>query len=206
MTTKIKGSPRVRLAVTEELVAGAVQGDSGHCMIAEALKAALPFAKHVSVDIQTIRFSDPSTRARYVYLTPRMAQEALVAFDAGEDVEPFRCELRNPHITTMNPRRGRNPVPAEPLTGEQQRRRESMAYARKVRQGRAGGATPMLEPTTEGKPGPKGGGAPLPVVTGGQPPPAGASYSGKGKVPAGRRRQHGIRALDRGSSLLLKGE
>lgn len=197
---------RVRLAVTPELIADATLGDSGHCMIAEAVKEALPWARHVSVDIQTIRYSDPSTRARYIFLTPRMAQDALVAFDAGEEIVPFRCELRSPHITTMQSHKD-----PKPRTEAQQARDEQLADRRRetLAKYRAPGSTTGAR-TTRGRakmskapgatPGPNGGGGALPRITGGQPPPVGALASGKtGKVPAARRRQYGIRALDRGS-------
>jgi hypothetical protein len=75
--------------------------DSSHCMIADALRAAVPSAKWVSVDLQTVRFTDTTSRVRVVYLTPRRAQEALIRFDQGEKCEPFRFFLRDPQIIPL---------------------------------------------------------------------------------------------------------
>jgi hypothetical protein len=208
-------APRVNLAVTPELIADAIAEDSSHCMIAEAVKAALPHVRHVSVDIQTIRFSDPQNRVRFVYLTPRLGQTALVRFDAGDKIEPFRMQLRDPHITPMNPPRSQRKPAAVPLTEHDRQvadaKRERLADARerkaRVQAGR-GGTSPKLVRNGKAQPGPKGGGTALPRLEGGNPPPTAALASGSGRIPAGRRRQYGIRALDRGSALLVsdKGE
>jgi hypothetical protein len=92
--------PRSRKAahvtVTDEVIANACRRDSGHCMIADALKMMNPGVNHVDVDLQTIRFSDPAKGARYIYLTPPLAQRALIRFDQGETVEPFDFTLRTP--------------------------------------------------------------------------------------------------------------
>jgi hypothetical protein len=201
-------APRVKLAVTDELIAEATKEDSSHCMIADAVRAALPYARGVSVDIQLIRFSDWQNRVRYAYLTPRLAQEALVKFDAGEKVEPFRCELRDPHISAMNtPRSQRSRAPR--TEAQEKAFAETRSRLPRSHGGSPGrGARPKIVGNSKIKPGPNGGGQPVPHLEGGQLPPTAALASGKGKIPAGRRRQYGIRALDRGSSLLLsdKGE
>src|SRR5262245_37879301 len=85
-------SPKFTVHITEGILASAQQRDSGHCMIAEAVKAARPTAKAVSVDIQTIRFTEGERR--YIYLTPRKAQVAIVKFDKGEKQQPWRMSLR----------------------------------------------------------------------------------------------------------------
>jgi hypothetical protein len=174
-------------------------------MIAESLKASLPYATYVSVDIQTIRFSDKANGARYVYLTPRIAQEALVKFDAGEEVEPFRCELRDPHISAMNtPRSQRKGAPRTEV--QQKSFEETRSRLTSARSG-GRGASPKLVSDGKRKPGPKGGGQPLPRLEGGKLPPTSALASGSGRIPLQRRRVHGLRALDKGSLLLSdKGE
>jgi hypothetical protein len=48
-------------------------------MIAEAIKQAVPRATNVSVDLSTVRWTDPEKKLRYTYLTPRAAQIALPA-------------------------------------------------------------------------------------------------------------------------------
>ena len=68
-------------------------------MIAEAIKRAFPKASAVAVDISTCRFSDLSKGLRYVYLTPRTAQDAIVDFDEGLLPQPFKVKLRAPHVS-----------------------------------------------------------------------------------------------------------
>jgi hypothetical protein len=65
-------------------------------MIADALRDTLPDAKKISVDLQTIRFTEPSKGQRYTYLTPTIAQDYLVAFDQGLPLEPFQFVLHAP--------------------------------------------------------------------------------------------------------------
>jgi len=110
MPHKIKGatSPRLIIKVPQDIIETSTQKDSSHCMIAEALARAVPRAKYISVDLATIRFSDPEAGVRYVYLTPRKAQEALLAFDQGERPKPFQIYLEGAHVLpTGNARKAR---------------------------------------------------------------------------------------------------
>ncbi|SRR6266498_2224358 len=91
--------------ITAEIIARSEQRNSSHCMIAEAIREAAPGIQAVSVDLQTIRFTDRHMRTRMVYLTPRSAQLALVRFDQGEPAEPFVIKLRNPHYVPITQRR-----------------------------------------------------------------------------------------------------
>ena len=88
------------ISVSRETIERATQRDSRHCMIAEAIRDARPDAQFVSVDIQTIRFSIPFKRIRCTYLTPRIAQLALVRFDQGRSLEPFQfhCSSRDKRL------------------------------------------------------------------------------------------------------------
>src|SRR6267154_4598986 len=99
--SRIPRSRRVDVEVSEDVIKLSTQADSSHCMIADAVRKAVPGATGISVDLQTIRFSDPKKRMRYVYLTPRIAQVALVDFDAGQKPEPFTFRLDRAHITAM---------------------------------------------------------------------------------------------------------
>lgn len=96
--SKSKASPRVRVHVTQEIIDASTRRDSSHCMIADAIKAAVPEAAYVSVDLATIRFTDLNAGCRYVYLTPRHAQSALLAFDQGKKPEPFTVQLSGAHV------------------------------------------------------------------------------------------------------------
>lgn len=71
-------------------------------MIAEAIKDAVPGAKSVTVDLQTIRWSDPVRRLRYIYVTPMKCVKALIDFDHGRPVDSFTFAVRNGMVTPMN--------------------------------------------------------------------------------------------------------
>jgi hypothetical protein len=87
---------RVTVSVTAEHIEHAIPMDSSHCMIADAIKAAVPKAKAVSVDLASIRWTDPRAGKRYLYLTPPSVQAALIRFDNGQKPTPFRFTLRQP--------------------------------------------------------------------------------------------------------------
>lgn len=101
--TRPKKSSRWQMAipVTEAVISESVRKSSSHCMIADAISANIPGVTKVSVDLQTIRFSDPSKGVRYTYLTPRAAQVALLNFDRGVPPSPFKLKLRAPQITSL---------------------------------------------------------------------------------------------------------
>ena len=101
VATRTPRAPRVRIQVTQEAIDDSVERSSSHCMIAEAVKHSYPDAQRISVDLQTIRFSDPRTGLRYTYLTPRVGQVALVQFDQGIKPAPFGFQLRNGQVTRM---------------------------------------------------------------------------------------------------------
>lgn len=101
-----KKSPRLLVEITQEHIDTSIPRDSGHCMIADAIHAVVPDATFIAVDLQTIRFSDPATGLRHIYLTPRRGQEALVKWDQGIKPQPFSFQLRGGQVRAMN--RGRN--------------------------------------------------------------------------------------------------
>lgn len=81
------------LRVNRRNILKGVPRDSHRCMIVESIHEQLPEVKRVTADVQSIRFTDPRTQTRYVYLTPPQAQKALLDFDQGIQVEPFRLQL-----------------------------------------------------------------------------------------------------------------
>jgi hypothetical protein len=93
---QMRGPSKVMVSVTAELIERALPRDSGHCMIADAIKATIPTAKAVTVDLASIRWTDPRAGKRYLYLTPPSVQEALLRFDNGIKPPPFRFGLRHP--------------------------------------------------------------------------------------------------------------
>lgn len=100
-------SPIVKIDVTQDIIDDSCRRDSSHCMIAEALRQQLPTATYISVDLATIRFSDPEAGRRYIYLTPRRAQEEILNFDQGEKSEPFSFRLQGAHVLPTGSARAR---------------------------------------------------------------------------------------------------
>jgi len=87
---------RIRVSVTSEQIDRAKQADSGHCMIADAIKATIPDAKAVTVDLASIRWTDSRRGVRYLYLTPPSVQIALLRFDNGITPPAFHFRLNSP--------------------------------------------------------------------------------------------------------------
>jgi hypothetical protein len=161
------------LNVTQAIIDTATPKDSGHCMIADALKLALPEARRVSVDLATIRFS--LNGKRYVYPTPRPAQVALLMFDEGVHLEPFKFRLH--HALQITTTKGKRP-------GEGPER-----AARRKREDRAQRVANPSEVTKRM----------VPVVAGGVTPPIGPLAHGapgmRPKWVTGRRREYGLRTM-----------
>jgi hypothetical protein len=91
----------IELDVSAWTIETSLRNKSNRCMLADAVKIAVPDATHINVDTQTIRFSDPTTQKRYVYLTPPRAADYVVDFDAGRDIVPFHVRLRNPMTAAL---------------------------------------------------------------------------------------------------------
>ena len=145
---------RVKVQVTKEHIIRGLESDSGYCLVAEAVRDALKAEglrpAFISVDLQTIRYTDMQKRERHTFLTPRSAQEALVHFDQGEYNEPFVFMLsrRNSSVTLAGKgdaaarlRRSRNE--SEPGN---KRSHKAGAYlkANGTRMTRTGGKTPPI--------------------------------------------------------------
>ena len=79
---------RIGVDVTQEDIDKAIQNDSSKCVVAQAIARTVPTAHRISVDIQTVRFTD-SRGVRRVYLTPTAVEQYIIAFDAGDTIEPF---------------------------------------------------------------------------------------------------------------------
>ena len=117
-------APRITAKVTKAIIEHAKIRNSTHCMIAMAIKDVRPDLTSVSVDLQTIRASDPKKRLRYSYLTPRDCQIALIEFDQGVVPEEFEFTISGTqaHVTRMSHRK----------QVQTPRDREMAAYARKL--------------------------------------------------------------------------
>ena len=84
----------IRIHVDDEHIANAQRKNSHRCMIADALRSAIPEAKFISVDLQSIRFSLLEEKTRYFYFTPTIAQHALLQFDKGKKLRGFDFTMR----------------------------------------------------------------------------------------------------------------
>jgi hypothetical protein len=116
--------PRPIIKVTEEITTRACRSNSRHCVIVEAIREAVPTAVLITVDLQTIRWSDKGLGLRYIFLTPLPAQKALVRFDAGEPISPFSFQLRGGRAVSMY--KGGSLT----KTGDPQRQRHNLGKAR----------------------------------------------------------------------------
>jgi hypothetical protein len=110
---RITGLPKIEVIVDQTTLENSKRRNSQHCWIAESIKIACPGVRSAEVDLQTIRFSDAEKRLRYIYLTPRVCQEAIIEYDSGELPQPFTFKLNKPvQITRIKPA-------SKPLTEEQ---------------------------------------------------------------------------------------
>jgi len=86
-----------RVTVTEQDIEKAHRNDSYKCVVAQAIARTVKDAHRIEVDTQAIRFSRKGERL--VYMTPYAVQGYVVAFDAGDPIEPFSFQLRSPRRT-----------------------------------------------------------------------------------------------------------
>jgi 3-oxoacyl-ACP reductase-like protein len=151
---KIPKSPYVTVSITAEAITSGIERDSKHCVIAEGVKTSYPTATSISVDLQSIRFSDRARGLRFTYLTPRVAQAYIVNLDQGrrEKLQPFDFQLRAGQVTRCGG--ARKGDAKRPLTEAQRTQLEALNKARltsaTARRGvgdRVGGKTPPLQTT-----------------------------------------------------------
>ena len=93
-------SPRRRapkqttITITAEAIAAVREGRIvGEGAIKEAIRAARPDVRNVTVDLGTIRWTDPKTGRRVMFRTPDSVRYALTAMTRRERLEPFRFIL-----------------------------------------------------------------------------------------------------------------
>ncbi len=106
---------RVVIDITAERIESSKRCCSSNCMTAQAIKAALPDVKNISVDQSTIRWTDPSTKLRITCLTPRPLQFAIGRYENGIDPEPMRVKLTPSFVTRAG--KGRNAPGNRELAG-----------------------------------------------------------------------------------------
>ena len=99
-------------------------------MISQAIKERYPGALFIKSDLQSIRFTDPRRKKRFVYLTPPIAQLALVKYDLGAKIKPFEFRVDSPAQTLpMNSRKPARTEHRRKLEGRVRRRAKKRAKA-----------------------------------------------------------------------------
>lgn len=155
-------APAVRVYVSRQIIDEAEIKHSGHCMISDAIKAAMPGAKHVATDVQTVRFTDSEEPLRYTYLTPRSAAMALLQFDQGIHTEPFTFRLSRGHVAFSDSKAGKfMRADGRKVTPEQKvAAKKASEKAHRVKKMLS---TKVLRTTRQGRPVPVGG-KPYPIM------------------------------------------
>ena len=76
---------KAEISVLQRHFDEAMERNSSHCAIAFAIRDAVPDARRIAVDLQTIRWTDKKKGVRYCFLTPHVAQQdVIIPFDQGE--------------------------------------------------------------------------------------------------------------------------
>lgn len=197
---RLPNAPWHTVRVTQEIIDNACRNDSGHCMVADAIIASVPGSKGASADIATLRFSNPDKGLRYIYMTPRRVQEAILAFDLGEKPDPFEFRLRAGQTIRAGGRRGGKPRP--PKSPRQQEALKRLHDLQKrdappeELEGRFDEEQRIPAQLANDR---NYGPGSVPVRSGGQAPPIGALSGGTtgGRIPKNRRRSFGLRSMDR---------
>jgi hypothetical protein len=104
--------PKMKIEVKEKEIKEGIVKHSGHCMVAEAIKAAVPKFTNISVDTQTIRVSDPEKGVRYIYLTPPKVADYVLDFDEGIEPAPFNFQVSMGQV--LGTRRGQGRKKGQP--------------------------------------------------------------------------------------------
>jgi len=85
---------RYNIEVSDADIAKAKRNDSYMCVVTQAIARAIPDATRIETDTQTTRFT--RNGERLMFLTPYAVTGYIIAFDAGDPIEPFTFQLRNP--------------------------------------------------------------------------------------------------------------
>jgi hypothetical protein len=103
---------KAEIAVQQKHIDHAMERNSSHCAIADAIKDAVPHARFISVDLQTIRWTDPNKGVRYCFLTPAVAQQdVIIPFDQGErdKCKPVTFRMKPAFVTRTGKKRTHTP-------------------------------------------------------------------------------------------------
>jgi hypothetical protein len=135
---RLPRAPKLKGDVLQTHIDFARNKNSAHCMTAQSLQEKYPHLKLWSVDIQTIRASDPIKGLRYTWLTPRIVQGNILKWDGGQEVKPFGFKLDGGHVTLMS---GRKPGEKTKQPKSKKKVRQALRKAT-LRQRRGGNSVP----------------------------------------------------------------
>jgi hypothetical protein len=110
-STSIWDHGRVTVSLTQQHIDESMQRNSSHCAGVAAIKAAIPDATFVSVDIATVRFSRKGVR--YTCLCPTVLQTFVCDYDQGNPVAPIQFTLKAAFIAKAGKARRETPSDAE---------------------------------------------------------------------------------------------
>jgi hypothetical protein len=109
---------KAEISVLEKHFTEALAKNSSHCAIAFAIRDAVPSARRISVDLQTIRWTDTKKGVRFVFLTPSLAQtEVIIPFDQGEECKPVTFRMRPAWVVRAGARYQRHTPEPDQLKG-----------------------------------------------------------------------------------------
>ena len=103
---------RAEITVAQKYIDAAMERNSSHCATADAIKEQVPEARHISVDLQTIRWTDRTKGLRYVFLTPHAIQtNIIIPFDQGlrEDCKPATVRMKPAYVCKSGKKRRHTP-------------------------------------------------------------------------------------------------
>jgi hypothetical protein len=111
-------SGRAEISVRQKHIDEALRANSSHCAIAMAIKDAVPDARYIAVDLQTIRWTNPKRGVRYCFLTPAVAQhDIIIPFDQGETCKPVTFRMKPAFVSKAGARYRRHTPDPDQLKG-----------------------------------------------------------------------------------------
>lgn len=88
----------MKVEVTQLDIDEGIRKNLVYCMVSTAIGRLMPDATRIETVAGTIRYSVNKEGRRYIYSTPDNVRRYLLAFDAGDQIEPFSFELKEPQI------------------------------------------------------------------------------------------------------------
>lgn len=87
------------IRVTDEIIKNSKKESSRHCMVADAIRHAIPEAYSIDVTAETIRFNVAETR--YYFTTPSRVAANIALYDEDRHVPGFAFQLTKPYTAPV---------------------------------------------------------------------------------------------------------